>query len=151
MISQSVEYALRAMVHLAGLEHDVSAPSEIIAARTKVPQDYLSKVLRDLTVAELIRSKRGPRGGYSLARPPAHISMLDVVNAVDPFPRITKCPLGNPAHIKLCPLHRRIDDSMNDIERQFKQTSLAEIIAETASPAKGCSALTTPTVRGAKR
>ena len=151
MISQSVEYALRAMVHLAGLEPGVSAPSEIIAARTKVPQDYLSKVLRDLTVAELIRSKRGPHGGYSLARAPAHVSMLDVVNAVDPFPRITKCPLGNPSHLKLCSLHRRIDDSMNDIERQFKQTSLAEIIAETTGPAKSCSALTTPTVRGAKR
>lgn len=77
--------------------------------------------------------------------------MLDVVNAVDPFTRITKCPLGNPAHVKLCPLHRRIDDAMNTIERQFRDTTLAEVLADARAPANRCTSLTSPTVRGAKR
>ena len=58
MISQTTEYALRAMVHLAALEPGVTINSETLAARTKVPQGYLSKVLRDLVVAELITSQR---------------------------------------------------------------------------------------------
>lgn len=148
MLSQTVEYALRAMVYLATLEPGGTANSESISLRTKVPQGYLSKVLRDLVVAGLIWSQRGPNGGFALAREPSRISMLDVVNAVDPIQRIHSCPLGNPAHVKLCPLHQRIDDALDLIEKQFGSTMLSEVI-ETSSRAGGqCKSLTVPTVRG---
>ncbi len=130
MLSHTTEYALRAMVLLSGLAEGESVNSELIAQRTHVPQGYLSKVLRDLVVADLVTSQRGPRGGFCLARPPAQISMYDVVQAVDPFQRILKCPLGNPGHVKLCPLHRRIDDAMELIEKQFRKTSLAEVMSD---------------------
>ncbi len=151
MLSQSIEYALRAMTFLASIGGDASFNSETIAERTKVPKGYLSKLLRDLVVAELIVSQRGPNGGFALGRSPDRISMLDVVNAVDPIPRIRKCPLGNPAHIQLCPLHRRLDDAIAMIEREFKQTSLAEILETSAKAGGQCRTLVTPTVRGAKR
>lgn len=128
MLSQTVEYALRAMVHLAGLAPNTAANSESIAAGTQVPQGYLSKVLRDLVVADLVVSQRGPNGGFSLARPADQISMLEVVNAVDPIERIRKCPLGNPAHVNLCPLHRRIDNAIDLIERQFRETKLSDLL-----------------------
>lgn len=98
MLSQTIEYALRAMTFLASIDGDASFNSETIAECTKVPKGYLSKILRDLVVADLIVSQRGPNGGFTLSRSAAKISMLDVVNAVDPIPRIRKCPLGNPAH-----------------------------------------------------
>lgn len=148
MLSQTVEYALRAMMHLASLEPGATANSEVIAERTKVPQGYLSKVLRDLVVAQLVWSQRGPNGGFSLAREPSRISMLDVVNAVDPVERIKRCPLGNPAHVKLCPLHQRIDDALDLMEKQFGSTMLSEVL-ETSSRAGGqCKSLTVPTARG---
>src|SRR5690349_511493 len=111
MFSSTVEYALRAMMHLASLD---GAPetSERIAAQTRVPSGYLSKVMRDLVVADLVTSFRGRRGGFVLARPPASITILDVVSAVDPIRRIDKCPLDNPAHAELCPLHRRLDQAL---------------------------------------
>lgn len=146
MISQTIEYSLRAMVHLASLAPGASANSETIAKHTKVPQGYLSKVLRDLVVAGLILSQRGPNGGFSLARSSEQISMLDVVNAVDPMKRIRRCPLGNPAHVKLCPLHHRIDNAMDMVEREFGATSLAEVIAS-GSEVIGCKGLITPTIR----
>ncbi|MBX3385025.1 MAG: Rrf2 family transcriptional regulator [Phycisphaeraceae bacterium] len=147
MLSQTVEYALRAMVHLAAQKPDELLSSEAIAARTKVPKGYLSKILRDLVVAELISSQRGPNGGFALARPPSRISILDVFIAVDPIRRITKCPLGNPAHLKLCPLHRRLDDALALIEREYAKTTLAEVLETNTKSAPQCRALTPATVR----
>jgi Rrf2 family protein len=138
------------MTHLASLEPGTSVNSETIAQRTKVPKGYLSKILRDLVLAGLIDSQRGPSGGFTLARAPERMSILDVVNAVDPIQRITKCPLGNPAHIHLCPLHRRLDDAIGMIEHEFKRTTLAEVL-ETSGRASGqCRTLISPTVRGGR-
>ena len=138
------------MVHLATLEPGGTANSETISQRTQVPQGYLSKVLRDLVVAGLIRSQRGPNGGFALDIEPSRISMLDVVNAVDPFKRIHSCPLGNPAHVKLCPLHQRIDDALDLIEKQFGRTMLSEVIETKARTGGQCSSLLSPTIRGRK-
>lgn len=147
MLSQTVEYALRAMTHLASLPEGQAANSETIADHTRVPKGYLSKVLRDLVIAELITSQRGPNGGFTLARAPGDVSILDVVNAVDPIKRITKCPLGNPAHINLCPLHKKLDQSIASIERDFASTSLTELVATSAQTRGQCGHLTAPAAR----
>ncbi len=152
MISQTVEYALRAMVRLAELPSGQTLNSETLAMLTQAPAGYLSKVLRDLVVGGLVISQRGPSGGFSLARPPGQITMLDVVNAVDEIPRIRKCPLGNPAHIKLCPLHARIDRALDLVEREFGATTLAEVVESGRNATDGCAALITPTTsRAASR
>lgn len=127
MFSQTAEYALRAMVYLAGVgERAVNCES--IAAATKVPPGYLSKVLRDLVLAELITSQRGPNGGFTLAREAESIAILQIINAVDPIKRILECPLGNPDHTKLCPLHRRMDQAISEIERTLTKTKLSEVL-----------------------
>src|SRR5689334_15256620 len=123
MISQTIEYALRAMNTLAML-NGAASTSEAIAAATQVPQGYLSKVMRDLVRADLVQSFRGPRGGFRLARDPSTISLLDIVNAVDPIRRISACPLKDPHHVDLCPLHRCLDDVLAHTEQRFRCTSL---------------------------
>ncbi|MCE7973714.1 MAG: Rrf2 family transcriptional regulator [Leptolyngbya sp. PLA1] len=148
MLSQTVEYALRAMVHLASLPPEIAHSSEAIAQRTSVPKGYLSKILRDLVMARLIRSRRGPNGGFTLARSPKDISILDVVNAVDPFDRIRECPLGNPAHVQLCPLHRRIDEAVALIESEFSRTALTEVLESNAKSGVQCRSLVAPTAKG---
>lgn len=150
MLSQTSEYALRAMCHLATLPPETAANSETVANATKVPQGYLSKIMRDLVVAELVTSQRGPNGGFTLARRADKITILDVITAVDPLKRIQKCPLGNPAHLHLCPLHRRLDDAIAMIEREFSRTNLAEIL-DTGPRAGDCRGLVKPTVRGRPR
>lgn len=126
MLSQTVEYALRAMIFLASEEEAVT--SERIAAHTQVPPGYLSKVMRDLVLARLVESFRGPKGGFVLASGPGAITILDVVNAVNPIQRIHRCPLGDPNHQKLCALHQRIDGALREIENTFRSTTLAELL-----------------------
>lgn len=71
-----------------------------------------------------------------MAKPPAKLTILDVVNAVEPVQRIRQCPLGLEAHgARLCPLHKRLDNALATVEAAFRQTTLAEILAErTKSP-----------------
>lgn len=92
---------------------------------------YLSKVLQGLARAGVVKSQRGVGGGISLVKSPEELTILEVVNAVDPIVRITTCPLGLKAHGKnLCPLHKRVDNAMASVEEAFKSTTLAEVIAE---------------------
>ena len=151
MFSQTIEYALRAMMHLASLPPGATVNSEDIAAATKVPQRYLSKVLRDLVLAELITSQRGPRGGFCLRGTPAEVSMLDVVNAVDPIARLQGCPLGNPSHSKLCALHQRIDNALDLIENAFRSTSLELVLRDLNTGPSRCQALLIPGPAGAPK
>ena len=80
MISQSAEYALRAVVTLA-THPDVRMSTASIADATKVPAGYLPKVLQALARGGLVASIPGRIGGFALVRSPGSISVLDVVNA----------------------------------------------------------------------
>src|SRR3954454_22725666 len=109
MFSQTVEYALRAVVHLADQSPEARTTDQI-AKVTRVPKAYLSKVLQGLCRAGLVHSQRGSGGGMSPTRDPAELTILEVVNAVEPIQRIRTCPLDLKSHgVKLCPLHKRVD------------------------------------------
>ncbi len=130
MLSQTVEYALRAVIFLASVSPDAQTTSEIGRA-TQVPLAYLSKVLQGLRQEGILKSQRGVGGGISLVRTPQELTILDVVNAVEPLGRITTCPLGLAAHGEhLCPLHRRMDDAIQVMEEAFHSTTLAEVLAD---------------------
>ena len=130
MLSQTVEYALRAVVHLA--QHaPVPRKTADIAATTKVPPAYLSKVLQGLCAKEIVRLQRGIGGGVTLAASPEELTILDVVNAVDPIQRIATCPLDLKTHgVHLCALHRRMDNAIMEMERAFQSTTLAELLTD---------------------
>lgn len=127
MFSQTVEYALRAMVQLA-FDGQQGCSTEDLAKKTQVPRAYLSKVVQGLRASGLLRSQRGLGGGVYLNKPPEEISILDVVNAVEPVKRISSCPLGLKSHsAKLCPLHSKIDMALAAIEESFGSTTLADL------------------------
>lgn len=138
MFSQKVEYALRAVVHLAA-----TAPAprtvEQIAQATRVPPAYLAKLVQGLVRAGVVRSQRGVGGGCALVKPPDELTILEVVNAVDPIARIATCPLGLAAHgVRLCPLHKRLDNAMASVEKAFRDTTLAEVLAEPTTSVPLC-------------
>ena len=138
MFSQTVEYALRAMVHLAD-RAPAARTTDQIAAATKVPKAYLSKVLQALVRGGLVRSQRGIGGGMTLSKSPGELTILEVVNAVEPIRRIRTCPLGLKSHgVHLCPLHRRLDDALASVEAAFRSTTLAEVLAEPTSSVPLC-------------
>ncbi len=81
-ISERVDNAVRAMGELA-VGDGGSVKADAIATRQDISLKYLLDILRDLKRAELVRSKRGPDGGFALSRPAAEISLADVFRAVD--------------------------------------------------------------------
>ena len=128
MLSQTVEYALRAIVYLAK-RTDISCRTSEIAEITKVPPAYLSKVLQALRKSGIVNSQRGIGGGVTLGKDPKDLTILEVVQAVDPIQRIQTCPLDLPEHgIKLCPLHRRMDNALKLVEEALAATTLSEIL-----------------------
>jgi len=138
MFSQTSEYALRMIVYLASLDGQPATIRQIADA-THTPEGYLAKVLRNLALAELVRSQRGPQGGSVLARPAKQITVYDVVQAVDPIQRITSCPLGIKGHgINLCPLHRRLDQAIAMVEDAFRKTTIAELVRSPTGPPPLC-------------
>jgi Rrf2 family protein len=105
----------------------------------------LSKVLQSLCRAGIVHSQRGAGGGMTLTKKPDELTILEVVNAVDPIARIRTCPLGLASHgVRLCPLHRRLDDALASFENAFRNTTLAEVIAEPSESTPLCE---TPKIR----
>ncbi len=89
--SRSAEYAIRALVHMADGEF---ALVKEIAAKCDIPQHFLSKILQDLARDGLLKSSKGPGGGFRLAAPAESISMMKIIEAVDGRSRYDHCPAG---------------------------------------------------------
>jgi Rrf2 family transcriptional regulator, nitric oxide-sensitive transcriptional repressor len=142
MFSQTVEYALRAVVYLA-YEAPEARTTEQIHQATKVKKAYLSKILQGLAKKGIVQTQRGVGGGVSLAKAPEELTILDVVNAVEPIERITTCPLGLSSHgARLCPLHKRMDAALASVETAFKNTTLAEVLSEPSESVPLCETAT---------
>lgn len=130
MISQTVEYALRAVVVIAQQE---GAPltAQKISATTRVPAPYLSKLMQGLVRFGIVRSQRGVHGGFVLNKPPESLTVYEVVQSVEPLQRILTCPLGIPSHGgTLCPLHRRLDQALAMVEDSFRQTTISDLLSD---------------------
>ncbi len=137
MISTSVEYALRAAVILA-YQHDSPMTGEQIASRAHVPTPYLLKLMQLLVRGGVVRSQRGRGGGFSLSREPDQITIWDILDAVEPYQRISACPLGDEKHTMLCPLHRKVDQALEHVEKAFRNTTLAEVVTDCGEASPLC-------------
>src|SRR5437868_11127974 len=83
-MTRASAYALKALVYLARQKSGAPIPSHVMAAAARgVPKLFLLKCLLRATSAGLLRSVKGPHGGYVLARPPRQISVLEIIEGVD--------------------------------------------------------------------
>lgn len=138
MLSQTVEYALRAVAALAQAAPEARTAAQLAKA-TRTPAPYLAKVLQGLRRGGIVLSRRGAGGGVALARDPAVMTVLEVVNAVEPIQRIRTCPLKLVAHgTRLCPLHRRLDDALASVEQAFGSVTVAQVLAEPSESVPLC-------------
>ena len=138
MISQTADYALRAVVWLAS-HPDCSLTAQQIAESTGVPPGYLAKVLQGLSRAGVLHSQRGLGGGFVLARPTKDLSIWDIVQAADPIKRIRECPLAFEAHGKqLCALHRELDNVIALIEKRLSGRTIASLVKDAGASGPLC-------------
>jgi len=137
-LTQTAEYALRAVVWLAQHPGEPQTTQQIADA-TQVPFSYLPKVLQPLVRSGLIAGQRGLRGGYTLCRDAAEISLLDVVQQVDPIQRIESCPLALGAHTgRLCPLHQFLDQLLLAEATSLGATQIGDLTTCPGEPAPLC-------------
>jgi Rrf2 family protein len=130
-ISQTAEYAIRAMSAIATLPEGVKIRTSDLGRATGIPSPYLSKILRRLVLADLLVSQKGQGGGFLLARPAAEIPFIDILNAVDVFPTDARCAFGwgDCDQNTPCPLHDAWSRLSHQIVEWANETNLAEVAA----------------------
>lgn len=127
-LSQTAEYALRAAIWL-GQNPGNAQTTQQIADACQMPASYLAKVLQPLARAGIVNAQRGLGGGYTLERDVESLTMLDVINAVEPVQRIRTCPLKISTHgSNLCALHQALDDTMAAVEKHFGGQTFGELL-----------------------
>jgi Rrf2 family protein len=138
VISQTAEYALRAVVFLAE-RSGTRWTTKAIAEAAQIPPGYLAKVMQSLAQAGVVSAQRGFNGGFALIRAPEEVSIYEVMEVVDPIKRIRECPLKLEAHAEhLCPLHSRLDGALAQIEEGFRSSTVADLLTRpTFGPDEG--------------
>jgi Rrf2 family protein len=129
-IPRRIEYALRAMIHLADRPDGVASGIDI-SIRQQIPKYFLEKVIRDLMRRGLVRSRRGPGGGYQLARQADAISFRDIIEAVEGPIMLNVC-LETSSVCSLQPSCRMFqvwEQGQRALLDVFSQTNLQEIVA----------------------
>ncbi|ODT79567.1 hypothetical protein ABS71_00950 [bacterium SCN 62-11] len=135
MFSLTTQYAIRAVVLLAYEDNGAALGNAVLAERAQIPPAYLSKVLQGLVRSRIVESRRGVGGGFRLVQSPEEITLLDVVNAVEPIPRIQGCPLKLESHRgRLCSVHARLDKAMAQVEEVLSGATIAELLRERTRP-----------------
>src|SRR3569623_2557570 len=104
MLTQTADYALRALVYLAHDDDDGYHQTRDMAVSLNVPGNYLGKILQQLAHRRIVESQRGMHGGFRLARLPEQVRLYDVMSALDALPAEAACPLndGGGRQLELC-------------------------------------------------
>lgn len=90
-ITRQADYAVRTVMYLAELQNGDRAPTSTIAKKQHIPSSFLAKIVSQLSIAGIVQTSRGARGGVSLARDPDAISLLEVVEAIDGPITLNEC------------------------------------------------------------
>lgn len=134
-LSKRGEYGLRALQYLAARYGDGPVPNKELAERANIPYRFLEQILITLKHARIVRSQRGPQGGYALARPPHQITLAEVVRLLDgplaPIPCASETafePCGCP-DMESCGLRRVMKGVRDVVAGMMERTTLADLVA----------------------
>ena len=130
-ITRQADYAARAILHLARIGKNERVATSQVAKEQKIPPSFLAKIISQLSIAGLIHTARGARGGISLARDPENITLLEVIEAIDGHIQLNMCVEreGNCAFEENCPIQPVWCDAQNELVTKLKNTTFAQLIA----------------------
>ena len=129
-ITRQADYAVRAILHLAR-NGDTRTATSTIAEEQKIPPSFLAKIISQLSIAGLLHTSRGARGGVTLAREPKDMSLLEVIEAIDGPIQLNECvgEAGLCSFDDNCPLRPVWCEAQEQLVGRLKGTNFADMIA----------------------
>lgn len=129
MFPRSTKYAIRALTFLAKQTPGKLSGAREIAEAQQIPMPFLWKILQKLAARKLVRSFRGVRGGYELARPAQRISIEKILKETGSDSVFSRCLLGFPqcSEKTACPLHSLWCDAKDGLQQSLRTTTLADL------------------------
>lgn len=140
VIKRNTAYGLRALIALALHDDESAMTAEELADAADATVDFMHKIMQSLRDRGIVESKRGPSGGFRLARDPGEINLLEVVTALQGPINVNRCVIGLEACDRAvsCPLRPTWLGMQKVLEQGLKSTTLAEIVGATGrAPADG--------------
>jgi Rrf2 family protein len=123
-ITRQADYAIRAVLYLTQIGSSQRAATSTVAQKQHIPPSFLAKIISQLSIAGLLQTSRGARGGVKLARDPHEISLLDVVEAIDGPILLNEC-VGDPGDCEdkdNCPMHPIWNDAQEALVKRLRET-----------------------------
>jgi Rrf2 family iron-sulfur cluster assembly transcriptional regulator len=130
-VTRAGEYGVLGLLCLARRPFGQVVMIEEVSREEAIPRSFLAKIFQSLARAGLVRSIRGTRGGFALARQPAAISTLEVIEAIEgriAFQRCLQAPAECP-HVGGCPLCGLFEQAQTQVKEVFSRTTLAGLMA----------------------
>lgn len=132
VISQASEYAVRAMLYMAGFPAGQVVSKREICRTQGITPGFLIKIMQPLIDTGLVRSYRGAAGGFSLGKSPGEISLWNIISTVEGPIHLNKCLIhdGYCPRDKSCPVHQVWHKAKAELERTLSQATLAELVQQ---------------------
>ncbi len=131
-ITRQADYAVRAVLHLARLGNSERAATSMIAEEQNIPPSFLAKIISQLSIAGLLHTSRGARGGVTLGREPKDITLLEVVEAIDGPIQLNEC-VGESGLCSFegnCPLRPVWCEAQDDLVAKLRGTNFAQLMVQ---------------------
>jgi Rrf2 family protein len=127
-ITRQADYAIRAVYHVSKLGSNQRTATHQIAKEQHIPSSFLAKIISQLSIAGLLQTTRGARGGVMLGKAAGAITLLDVVEAIDGPIRLNEC-VGEENDCSFgadCPLRAIWCDAQDDLVKRLRATNFAQ-------------------------
>jgi Rrf2 family protein len=131
-ITRQADYAVRAVLYLARLGMTERAATSTVAEEQRIPPSFLAKIISQLSIAGLLHTSRGARGGVTLAREPKDISLLEVIEAIDGPIQLNEC-VGEDGLCSFddeCTLRPVWTEAQNELVNRLRGTSFAQLMEQ---------------------
>lgn len=131
-ITQESDYALRVVLYMSKLGVGQKIEAKVISESENIPLRFLLKLLRKLTIAGILKSYQGVGGGYAITRVPEHISLKDVIEAIEGPVYVNGClydeTFCNQNRSKTCNVHHALDKIQSRLISHLESTNFRDII-----------------------
>lgn len=134
MLSNSCRYGLRAILYLASSQKGENIGIKQISSDLGLPMPFMAKILQQLARHKILRSTKGPNGGFSLQKNPAKITLLEIVKIIDGEDMFTKCIIhdetcaGVKRGRKPCPIHEDYSKIQAELIDLFQKRTVAQLV-----------------------